>query len=240
MENSWFIVTEDDIDSGKILDNRRTETVIDESLNSSVTDLNSDKKDQIKDLRDIDEVRINDVLSLLADSNSKKLQSFVKVSTDKSLSQKNATNYENEIDYKQLTRYNDSTSKLNKSQKIKDNMSALSNKNKSFIFSATNTNGPKSLTESAKEINQIKKSHTIAAAIDEMNNVLRDDDNIVYKMENIRNNHIQIPAKIISPIHDDPKISVEQLLLDNQSDAQYLISTIKQKNKGYLENIFDI
>jgi hypothetical protein len=39
--------------------------------------------------------------------------------------------------------------------------------------------------------------------------------------------------------HEQPRISVNELLRANQSDAQLLVSTIKEKNKNLLNAIFD-
>ena len=58
-------------------------------------------------------------------------------------------------------------------------------------------------------------------------------------MESLKASGVKIPAQIVSPVNDEPKISVEQLLSANQSDAQFMVSTIKQKNKNFMENLFD-
>ena len=239
MENSWYIVNEDQSDTDSSNNSRNIEETTDDSL--SEQDLNAPKNDESKYLNDMNEVKINDVLGLLSDSNNKRLQSIVKTSNEKSLMQKSASNttFEYNQTFKHVKEKIESSPKVETTNKITDMLSTLSNRQSQFIQHAKDSNGPKPLSESAKELNDIKTSNIIAAAYDEMCEVLRDDDNIVYKMESLKASGMKLPAQIVSPVNDEPKISVEQLLSANQTDAQFMVSTIKQRNKNFMENLFD-
>ena len=91
MENSWYIV--EDESSG--LKSLATSDISEKSLEceqafqgtSKLNEQNLSQSSEIKDLNDIDELKMNDVLSLIATTNNKKLQNIVKTSNEKSLLQ---------------------------------------------------------------------------------------------------------------------------------------------------------
>lgn len=206
MEDSWYLI-ENDSPSIQSLNMSQ----LSESSSSSLieTQNQQNKIELIKDLNDIDELKMNEVLDLITDSNNKRLKSIVTASAEKkSLIQKPAT-FDN---FTLVTEKN----KLNRSKfvadnKINDMLSSLSKKQESFISNAKQIDQPKSLAENIKEANKIKHSQTIAAAIDETSYVK----------------------------NEQPRVSVSELLKANQSDAQMLVSQIKEKNKNYLNAIFD-
>lgn len=45
--------------------------------------------------------------------------------------------------------------------------------------------------------------------------------------------------KIISPFHDQPSIDLNELIRNNQTDAQIFLSKVKEKNQNFIQNVFD-
>ena len=45
--------------------------------------------------------------------------------------------------------------------------------------------------------------------------------------------------KIISPFHDQPSIDLNELVRNNQTDAQIFLSKVKEKNQNFIQNVFD-
>jgi hypothetical protein len=46
-------------------------------------------------------------------------------------------------------------------------------------------------------------------------------------------------AKIVSPFHGEPSVDLNELLRRNQTDAQIFISQVKEKNKSFIDTVFD-
>lgn len=45
--------------------------------------------------------------------------------------------------------------------------------------------------------------------------------------------------KIISPFHGEPSVDLNELVRQNQTDAQIFLSKVKDKNRSFLEDVFD-
>jgi len=223
MEKSWCLIGNDDDSTIESLNTSQlSETnTLDQDENLLLCESQRDQNkidEQIKDLHDIDELKMNEVLDLITNKNNNRLKNIVQVSSDKkSLLQKSATNSSFTSTPEQNTNFPLSKSQGNTigsiiaDNKINDMLSTLSKKQENFITNAKQTDPPKTLTENIKEANRVKNSETMAAAIDETSYVK----------------------------HEQPRMSVNELLRANQSDAQLLVSTMKEKNKNLLNAIFD-
>ena len=209
MENSWYLVENDEPDIESLNTSQIGEPSLKQNENISLktNQKEPNKNEHIKDLNEIEELKINEVLDLITDLNNKRLKNIVTASTEKkSLIHKSATD-------EPILSFNDKNKpKQSKpDNKINEILTTLSKRQENFISNAKQTDPPKSLAENIKEANKIKHSQTIAAAIDETSYIK----------------------------NEQPKMSVSELLRANQSDAQLLVSTIKEKNKNYLNAIFD-
>jgi hypothetical protein len=165
MENSWCLIGGDDDSTIETLNTSQfSET---NALNQHCESQNDQNKieEQIKDLHDIDELKMNEVLDLITNKNNNRLKNIVQVSSDKkSLLQKSAT-----ISSFISTQEQNTNFPLSKSQsknigsiiaenKINDMLSTLSKKQENFITNAKQTDPPKTLTENIKEVNRVKNS----------------------------------------------------------------------------------
>jgi hypothetical protein len=213
-------------------------------------------------------LNINDVLPILSKKTSTKLESVLnakqshptnnKLLFHKSVTAQNLSNFSSEANKKNdyIIRSSQETNPISslqaksnildklKSAKVdsmgSDLLSILSKKQKTFISDAKNAHDDSlKLNEEAKELNKLKKEIQLSAALNEQVELLQDsEDKFNYKL--IKDGiHTEAKVKIVAPKHDEPKIDLANLLEANQTDAQLMISQIKEKNKDFIGTILD-
>lgn len=66
-------------------------------------------------------------------------------------------------------------------------------------------------------------------------------DEIVGSTENKSNSYVKKSKtpKIISPFHGEPSVDLNELVRQNQTEAQIFLSKVKDKNRNFLEDVFD-
>ena len=225
------------------------------SFNSDIQDPLNRSNEDLEDIYNSYNVKINDVVQVLSAKNTEQMSSIVNTAKDKSDLRKAATlgkmsNFSelNNKDRLLFKRSNEQIKNMAQSNilndlkntgGIKDVIKFLSNKQKSFINQAKESEeDTRSLQSYAKEIDEINKIRRIAA-FDESKFFLADDENIIYTLDKLKQNDDKIPVEIVSPIHDEPNININELLDENQTDIQQMISKVKDKNKDFIESIFD-
>lgn len=228
LDESWELCSDDTKSAEQSLSLKPKET----SFFSVIDDTT---KNYFKnDIQDSYELEINDVIPMLSQKANDKLDNIVKNQREYSNKFSRPNVRESRSTIMEKIKMSNENDDLNKSFLI------LEQKQKMFINSARESDSnPKPLNEKVKEINQIKKSIAFSAVLEDTENTLRDDDNVNYKMDLIRQKHEYLPAKIENPVYGEPKIDLNNLLNDNQTDAQFFISNLKQKNKNFMEAIFD-
>ena len=196
-------------------------------------------------MRDSYELNVNQILPMLSQKSASKIETIV---------EKNQLNQSKLVKTKDLTRAfavnatkishgKSSENILQKLRKVdadgKQNMLAmLKDKQSSFIEDALKADlEQRKENEEARALNRVKKTGEFSAAFNEQAEMLEDED-LIYKVE-LKKLVVQNPKKIVAPNHDEAKIDLMALLEANQSDAQFMITQIREKNKNFLEAILD-
>jgi hypothetical protein len=196
-----------------------------------VTDFESFKEEP--DSNDSYVIDINKILPVLNLKTTSKLEAALSSNKSSIPITKNKLHIkENEIS--NSSSWSNSTSKLNQ-----DFFKILSNKQKQFLENVKKSN-TNFIGEAGRRANVSKKEAELKAVRDEQTRLLIDkEESLNFNVDSKASvNFFYIPKRIAAPDYE-PKIDIQNLIKQNQTEAQIMVSKLKEKNKNFINSILD-